>query len=197
MRKIVWWLGSDCYLLVNTPPGDKLWQIKLIFYRLKWKFLIKFFDIHWVVDEYLTQYLLKFGVKKEKIQIKEDKVLYDKPLKKIKHIGFNVLYYMPRKKGFPGGRKRIEWTYGYDIYKKIKKKLWPKIDFIEVYGEEDMNRIYPIVDLYIRPTRSDGRPRMIDECKISKIPYIFSRDGNPDSEEFINEINAYYESRFR
>ena len=104
---------------------------------------------------------------------------------------------MPRKKGFPGGRKRIEWTYGYDIYKKIKKKLWPKIDFIEVYGEEDMNRIYPIVDLYIRPTRSDGRPRMIDECKISKIPYIFSRDGNPDSEEFINEINAYYESRFR
>ena len=204
MKKICWWFGSDSLCLVEYPPGNKIWHIKLFFYRLKWKICSQFFDVHWVVNKNLIEHLIKFGIPKEKIEVQVDKPNYPKPVRKIAHDGFNILYYMPIKPHNLGGMKFIKWTYGYDIYLNLKIYFGIEdnmlsgtrhrgIKFIWVDGNYDMSSIYPTVDLYIRPTRHDGEPRMLMECDINSIPYIYSEDGKPDLQTFINRIE--YERR--
>jgi hypothetical protein len=191
MKKICWWTGTDSLCLVKYPPGNKIWWIKLFFYRIKWKIYSRFFTAHWVVSRELIEYLVEFGIPREKIEVQVDKPNYPKPVRKLKHEGFNILYYMPVSPMNLGGMKFLKWTYGFDIYLNLKIYFGIEhkdIKFIWVNGDFDMSSIYPIIDLYIRPSRSDGEPRMIMECDINSIPYIWSRDGKPDLQTFINRI---------
>jgi hypothetical protein len=48
------------------------------------------------------------------------------------------------------------------------------MNFIKVDGSQDMSKIYPITDFYLRPNRHDGSSRMIRECEINEIPYYHS-----------------------
>lgn len=179
-------MGTDALTLVSNPPGTLIWHLKLILYRIKWKILMRFFDEHWVVEKHLGEYLKKYGVKEYKV--KHDYPKYGR-IEKIEHEGFNILYYCPKKPYNLGGYKYLHWLYGYDIFTQLKCLV--NANFIEVDGTLDLNIIYPIVDLYIRPTRHDGYPRMIDECEINEIPVIKSVNFKPEVEYFVNEINKF------
>jgi len=186
MKKICWWWGTDALTLVKNPPGNKIWHLKLILYRLKWKLYQRLFDEHWVVHKRLEKYLREFGVK-TKIIIKPMPAVYGKFDKK-KHQGFNVLYYCPAKPVNLGGMKYIHWVYGYDIFLELQKRF-KEVNYVHVSGGRDMSKIYPIIDFYIRPNRHDGMPRIVLECRRNKIPYYWSAK-NPNVDKIINQIKC-------
>lgn len=190
MQKIAWWKGTDALTLITNPPGNKTWYVKLFLYRIKWKILYRLFDVHWVVNKQLKEHLVRFGISEKKIEIWAEPPAYIEKVEKKKHDTFNVLFYMPVRPQNLGGMKYLKWLYGYDIYLNLKLYFFDQKDirFVWVDGNFDMKSIYATTDLYIRPSRHDGQPRMIMECVVNEIPYIFSRDGKPDFQEFINKI---------
>ena len=192
MKKICWWTGTDALTLIKNPPGNKIWHIKLIFYRIKWKIIKNFFDEHWVNHLRLIRYLNKFGVDVSKI--KETDLLYPVNYGKEKHKGFNILYYCPSRPANLGGIKFLHWIYGYDIYLKLKEHF-KNLNFIRVTGKDDMSKIYPIIDLYIRPTRHDGLPRISRECKVNNIPVIEGENFNPTFKYFKTKINEIMDDK--
>jgi hypothetical protein len=191
MRLISWWMGTDALTLNKFPPANKIWYLKLLLYRIKWKLIHNKFNEHWIDHERLRIDLLKFGVNPSKIKVVPDKLLYVEKFPKLEHTGFNVLFYIPRKPANLGGMKFLHWLYGYDIYVALKEhfKTDRRIAFLVVDGGYDMSVVYPIVDLYIRPTRHDGAGRMLKECEINDIPCLHSADGDPIIERFVKSIN--------
>jgi len=192
-------MGTDALTLVTNPPtSSKLWHIKLIFYRLKWRVIHKIFNNHYIIHERLRVHLLEFGIDPEKISVAEysnEKRAGKRreftppelvPCKKVKHKGFNILYYHP-KPACLGGEKYIRWKYGID-YVEDMKFLYSYFNFIRVDGTQDLSEIYPIIDFYLRPSRHDGLPRMNLECEANNIPYYYSEDGKPDLREIIKAI---------
>src|SRR3972149_111360 len=156
MKLICWWLGTDALTLKINPPGNWLWYLKLIFYRLKWSFLKNKFE-HWAVHKNLLLFLDYFGIKK--VKIVTDSPMYPDVIKKIPHYSFNVLYYRPKPINL-GGWKYINWYYGYDIFLKVKEHFKDTdIQFVEIDGSINLRFIYPIIDCYIRPNHFDGMPR--------------------------------------
>ena len=117
MKKILLFTGTDALILVKNPPGNKIWHIKLIFYRLKWKLLHHWFHEKWVNNTHLIKYLHLFGIKVSKIY--ETDLLYPTNYGKQKHDIFTILYYCPKAPANLGGMKFIHWIYGYDINQKI------------------------------------------------------------------------------
>lgn len=93
-----------------------------------------------------------------------------------------ILVYAPKG-------KFKEWLYGWDIIQWVMN-CYPQINWIRVTGNSDMNTIYPKVDAYIRPTRHDGDPLMLQECKQRNIPYYWSVNGKPEVHEIIDFIEG-------
>ena len=67
------------------------------------------------------------------------------------------------------------------------------ITWIRVDGKQDMAKIYPIVDFYLRPNRHDGNPYMIKECEANNIPYYWSKE-NPNIIDAYEAIMMAYDS---
>jgi len=172
------WVGTDALMLTERPPANRIWYLKQILYRLKWKFAHKRYDIHYIVHERLRKNLVEFGMDPSKIIVKIDPPIYKRKFRKKKHEGFNILYYHPKPVDV-SGEKYIRWKYGIDIIEKLNG-----FNLIRIDGSQDLSKIYPIIDFYLRPSRHDGLPRIILECEINKIPYYYSENGKPD----INEI---------
>jgi len=197
MKLICWWLGTDALTLVNNPPSSsKLWHIKLFLYRIKWKLLRGRFE-HWSVHKNLNVYLELFNINAKLVV---DPPMYPDKVEKKRHEKFNVLYYRPKPVNL-GGQKYIDWYYGYEIFTDLKDyfKYFPLITFIETDGTTDMRTIYPYVDCYIRPNNWDGMPRMVLECQLNDIPYMWCDKMNeghldPKFEDFKNFILSEYES---
>lgn len=183
MIKICIWTGTDALTLVTNPPGNRIWHVKLFFYRLKWKILKRLFNEHWVRAERIKSHLNRFGIYNiTKIYPSVVSI----SLEKKSHEGINVLYYLPRPANL-GGEKYINWCYGEDIITKLINKF-PNINFWKVTGSSDMKEVYPLIDAYIRPSRCDGVSRMQEECRQLKIPYRCSADDNPKYEDYENFI---------
>lgn len=184
------WQGTDSLFLVKFPKQLKRTKI---FYVMVLRLFAKLSDIfvqeHYVCGDLVSKNLTKFGMKKRLKQFTDIPFYPDKIAKK-PHNGFNILYYFPKK-----DTKFNRWLYGYDIYQDINNhfKSNSDINFIIVDGTSDMSTIYPIIDLLIRPNRHDGIPRMVEECKLNNIPYLWSNE-NPDKSMFINTIQSLYEA---
>ena len=180
------WTGSDVLFAKIWKALKHSKKTKIIYMLGVWvfaKIADKFVECHYVVSKRLIPELVSLKLKKP-IGVLIDPPKYIVKYNKKKHDDFNVLYY----RGLGGNMPFKNWVYGYDIFKELKEKL-PKINFIEVNGEENMSKIYPITDFYIRPNRHDGEPRMIMECEINDIPYYWSEDGKPDIDEIIKQIS--------
>jgi hypothetical protein len=179
--------GSDV-LFSTRLLGGKNFPTKLskYIYFLGMTIFVKLADLfvecHYVVSEHLINELKPLGLKK-KIKILVDPPQSVAGIKRETHDGFNVLYY----RGFGANQKYNDWVYGYDIAKKVKEFFGDDVNLIEVNGNKNMQKIYPIVDFYLRPNRHDGAPRMIMECEQLGIPYYWSKE-NPDINSIQNEI---------
>ena len=173
------WTGSDVLFATKFLKHSKKTKwVYMLGVRIFAKIADKFVEQHYVVSEHLISELKPLNLKK-KIGILTDPPLYVKKFKKREHSGFNILYYCAK-----GSNKPFkDWVYGKDLV----NDLLFAYNIIEVDGSQDMSKIYPIVDFYIRPNRHDGNPRMIMECEINDIPYYWSRE-NPNFNEMVRQI---------
>ena len=192
MKKICWWIGTDSLILTQYPPGLILWKIKIFFYRIKWFFLHRLFDEHWIVSDRLRKELTDFGIDNRKISVHIDPPKKHIRVEKKWHEGFNVLYYLPHTS--IAGMGYIRWVYGADVVRDVVFRFIhnPNIHFIQVSGSSDMELMYPYIDCYIRPSRHDGCPRMVIECRQNNIPYYYSESGNPNVDDIVKLINDEY-----
>jgi hypothetical protein len=178
-RIIHWWLGTDSLKLVLYPPGKSLWYIRIFLERLFWKMTESLYYEHWAVNQRVSDNLIRFGINPKKIKIVPDKPAYVNVYKKSEHGGINILYYIENDRT---NQKYKDWVYGKDIIDRLINRF-PDYNFIKVDGSADMEKIYPIIDAYIRPNRHDGSSRMIAECKANDIPCLWTVV-NPDYKIF-------------
>ena len=168
------WTGTDVLMLNNRRKRKLLKRPYWIAFRL----LVKFLDMtiiegHLTNCELLEKELLEFGFKKN-VEIQLTPLKHNEQYNKTPHETFNVLYYAPEQ----SNQKFYDWLYGLDLIRRLEKQYSHPIQFISVDGKDAMERIYPLIDMYIRPNRHDGFSRMIRECEIQEIPYYWSQE-NP------------------
>ena len=155
-----------------------------------------FVERFYAVSEHLIDELKPLGLKKP-ISVLIDPPQEIKNFKNKAHDGFTVLYY----RGIGSNQIFKNWIYCYDEMKKVSQTLnanWYRgydepslsngINIIEVNGNNDMNKIYPITDVLVRMCNHDGAPRMIMECEQLGIPFYWSKE-NPNKEDIIKFIN--------
>lgn len=189
MAKLIW-TGSDTLFASRFVGGQKFPTLKKK-YPYFWAMTVfaKIADIfvqeHYVVSEHLIKRLEPLKLKKP------IKVLVDPPkpvekLKMVSHEGFNILYYCPIQKNY----KFFDWCYGIDIFHRVKWRFSDNkdVNFFYITGEHDMDKVYPYVDFYLRPNRSDGEPRMVMECEALGIPYYWTKE-NPSYRGAVQKIN--------
>lgn len=188
----LYWTGTDSLMLIDLSRRSFRKKLVWLLFRIIVKVLDKFYvESHYVDHSLLKDRLKKFKVSKP-IVVLSDQIQHKNKYTKKAHSKFNLLYYMPHKTSDTSFWK---WVYGYDVYLKIKDNLsGMNINWIEVDGSKDMNKIYPIVDFYLRPNRSDGASRMRQECEIQGIPYYWSQT-NPNHQEAIKKIKKEYEKK--
>lgn len=187
LKPIKYWMGTDVLTMIMYPPHKS--KLTVFLHRVKMRILNLFLHEHWIVSKGMERklWMWPFNRKPFRYVLKPTPTLI--PIKRVKHDGFNVLVYLPS----PDDLFR-QWLYGYDVVKWLMN-VYPEINWIIVSGQDDMSKIYPIVDLYIRPTRHNGDPLMIQECKIHGIPYYWSENGKPEVHKIVELIkeNGYDE----
>lgn len=187
----LFWTGTDTLMLVDISKRSIRKKVIWFIFRIIIRFLDKFYiESHYIDSLNLKSRLVKFGVTKP-IKVFPDKIKYKKKFPKKKHSKFNVLYYFPKKTSDIDFWK---WIYGYDIYLKLKKEF-KDANFILVDGFQDLEEIYPIVDFYLRPNRSDGASRMRQECEVQDIPYYWTQK-DPSFNDAKQKI-LFYENEFK
>jgi len=65
------------------------------------------------------------------------------------------------------------WLYGRDIVRGLMK-LEPDWEFISCTGNTTKDKLYSGIDVYLRPTRHDGMPIMVQEAQALGIPVVWS-----------------------
>ena len=162
------WRGTDALLLTHYPPGIS--RITVFTKRIKQRILNRYISKHVVRHPNLIKHLDEFGIDTSDVDVKISLIKCthcDNPCERIDHPGFNIGYYMPNKK------KLTKWLYGYDLIEQVIP-MFTHVRWIELDGNRDMCDLYPILDMYLRPSRHDGMPRMIMECEFHGIPYYWN-----------------------
>ncbi len=178
----LFWTGTDSLMLVDYSMRKLSKRPYWFVFRILVRMIEPFIECHYCNSDNIADNLLKFGMKKN-IKMYHSELNYPEKFDKIKHDGFNVIYYNPH---FRPDKEFTTWLYGLDIIEQIKKEL-PEVNFIELDGSRDMSEVYPITDFMLRPNRHDGLSRMKRECNIQNIPYYWTWR-NPDIDEAINKI---------
>jgi hypothetical protein len=178
LKIIKWWVGTDVLILFMYPPGKG--KVIVFLHRVK-MYLLKFVIYeHWFTSKKLMGEMPRRYINgRAKVFMRGDSDCY---IKKISHKGFNVLIYRPLETKFN------RWLYGLDLIDKLKTLYNREVTFIEADGGLNLKHYYPYIDAYIRPTRHDGFPRMVRECKVNNIPYYWSKNGKPKLKDIIKFI---------
>lgn len=186
----VLWTGTDSLMLLDMSKRKLRKKPYWLLFRMFARLLDLFTDEHYCDSDNVAENLRKFKMK-SKITVQGNHLLHTKKYPKKKHKGFNIMYYLPKNKmELSFG----EWLYGYDIFLIIKKhfKNYKQINFIELSGKDDMEKVFPIIDFYLRPNRHDGASRLRQECDIQDIPYYWTYN-DPDVDEIIDLIQSEYD----
>ena len=175
--------GTDSLMLVDYSMR-RFWKKPYWWLFRRLVRIIDFFVEGYICEtENISDNLRRFGLKKN-ITIMLDQLKHTEVFPKEPHSAFNVLFYHPL--GGDGEFKR--WLYGFDIFKEVKDALAGKgVQFIIIYGENDMRYVYPYVDFYLRPNRHDGASRLRRECEIQGIPYYWTQK-DPSVEDAVKAI---------
>ena len=178
------WRGSDVLkIFMNPYPKTSLQFYTLYINRLFDWASRSFVTENWVTHKHLVPHLENKGIHVDRVQHGTSQIFSD--FKRIKHDNINILYYMPKTKN----QRYANWVYCWDIVREIKEIFKDDADFIEVDGTQDMSKVYPIVDYYIRPSRWDGMTRMIQECQQLGIPYFWDETFTPTLDELIRWLD--------
>jgi hypothetical protein len=181
---IKWWMGTDALTMWFKPPGRRFALVML--HRIKMLLLEPFIYRHWLTGPRLIDSLRRskfIDLDKARIVFWPGKM--HRGVEKSEHDGFNILYYHPSNSG-----EFERWVYGIDIIEQLQARC-TDVTWIRIDGSQDMREIFPVVDLYLRPSRHDGQPRINLECEINDIPVLFSHDGNPTVPHLEEAINQY------
>lgn len=175
---VKWWLGTDLLTMNKFPKGKSV--IKILLHRIKMKIISKYIRCHWFVSERLFREA-NFDFNDYMIvpHQAENVIKRNKPL--------FVGYYLP-------DGKYNDWVYGGDYIKKLISKF-PATDniiFIRNKGGNVAQLFLNTIDIYIRPSRHDGFPRLVLLCERNSIPYYWSEDGNVDEEKLYSFVYEYY-----
>ena len=180
------WTGTDALMMIDISKR----KLRKKPFWLVMRLVIKFLD--WVhVEGHLTnatwikEELQRFGLKKP-IDIMMTPLKHTTAYPKKKHEGINVLYYKPPR----GDLKWRDWLYGIDLIDRLEEEYKGIVNFIVVDQTQDMAKVFPITDLYIRPNRHDGHSRLIRECDIQKIPYYWTHK-DPDYNQLKAKLDKY------
>lgn len=195
---IRWWVGSDVLLLHKFPPGRG--KLSVILHRIEaYLFgLITYQD--WIDGPKLYGEMFAIKYKNgQDIRNLRNCLWAGKHGKYLKqrHGGINIAYYHPNDSIF------ARWKYGIDFIESFMVRLKdpnmvfisPKamlglrkfhelINWIKLDGKQDMSKIYPILDLYVRPSRHDGWPRINAECIENEIPVVYDETFSWTQEKF-------------
>jgi hypothetical protein len=181
VRTVRWWQGTDVLECVMYPPGKS--KARVFLRRMGGLFLKRFVYNDWFVSERLKAALPKkyHSPNKNRKDGTEWGEVWAVPgqklnVTKLEHTTFNVLVYYPEKTKFNS------WVYGLDIIDELIQRH-PEVSWLFADTKLDMEKVYAITDLYLRPSRWDGMPRMILECQELGIPYYWTEDGKPDIEK--------------
>ena len=178
------WTGTDVFMLNNWRKRKLLKRPYWIVFRILVKFLDRtMIEGHVTNSELLKKELEEFGFKK-KIELMLTPLNHIFKYPKAEHTPFNVLYYKPPRSDL----KFRDWLYGIDLIERLRKEYSYPVLFTSVDGGDDMSRIYPLIDFYVRPNRHDGNSRMTRECDVQEIPYYWSNE-NPDYDEMKKALN--------
>jgi len=186
---IKWWQGTDALKLATYPPGDFRWHVRIFFERIFWRLFHRFF-IHWVNSPKLLPYLQDIGI--------WDAVVREVPwnqnkYRKKKHYGFYIMTYLPEGNH---NRKYKDWIYGKKIIEQVESYLSDfKIYWVRLDGTQDMAKIYPLVDLYIKVNRHPGsdKNRIAKECELNGIEVYYTDYTKSDlqnAKEIVGHISA-------
>ena len=176
------WCGSDVILLHKFPPGRG--KLSVILHRIKAFLLGYIVESNFMDGNGLLAEI--GGVKWLRLKNLEMKLWPGKHEKypKQAHEGINIGYYQPNDSVFS------RWKYGIDFLEDAvamqhQLKVDPAtLNWIKLDGKQDMSQIYPILDLYVRPSRHDGWPRINSECEENGIPVIYDETFSWTQETF-------------
>lgn len=187
MKIIAYIVGSEARWLIKTFPTDLRKIPYITFVKIRAWLLRPIIQEYWVDNEYLLEFIYKFK-RNAKTRIVKDEIKYPVKFPKIKHRGFMAMYYYPKNEY---NRTYCRWVYGKDLIESLIEKF-PYFYWIRIDGTLDLPKIFPWVDVYIRPNRHDGSPRLIRECEIQNIPYYHSQC-NPNIKEIVEFLIEQYE----
>lgn len=183
----LFWTGTDSLMLVDYSMRKLRKRPYWFVFRVLIKIMDYFIESHYCDSENVADNVRKFGTRRP-VKILHDKINYLHRFEKQPHEGFNVIYYNPVNRADRGFKR---WLYGIDIIKQVRRRM-PEINFIELDGDVDMSKIYPITDFMIRPNRHDGASRMRQECDVNEIPYYWTNGKTePNANEIIKKINEH------
>ena len=187
---IRWWVGTDVWLLWAFPKGRG--KLSVLKHRLKYHLTKFFVSENWVTSERLKDEFVSCGGKRDSVKYHIRGMLTEKVQKKA-HDLVNIAYYWPSDSG-----EFQRYIYGLDLIEKLELMFpYPIVNWIPLDGKFTMREVYSIVDAMIRPSRHDGRPRIIEECKINSIPYYYSENGAPDLEDMSNFVQEIIDGKLK
>lgn len=179
---IRFWVGTDVLLLHKFPPGRS--KLSIISHRIKAFLLGYIVESNFMDGNGLLAEI--GGVKWLRLKNLEMKLWPGKHEKypKQAHECINIGYYQPNDSVFS------RWEYGIDFIERAmtihhQLKVDPNtLNWVKIDGKQDMSQIYPILDLYVRPSRHDGWPRINNECGENGIPVIYDETFSWTQEKF-------------
>lgn len=179
-KKIIrWWIGSDVLLLRMFPPGRG--KLSVVKHRLKTWLTEPFIDEHWIYGNQLFKEFKEVWSGR-----KAQRRLCRAPIEAISRVpssSINIAYYHPRDDRFS------RWVYGVDLIENLMM-LYPQVNWIKLDGTLNPKYFFQSLSGYLRPSRSDGLPRIVEECKIHSIPFYWSELRNPNLEEMCEFVES-------
>jgi hypothetical protein len=179
-KKIVrWWIGSDALLLRMFPPGRG--KLSVLKHRLKVRLTEPFIDEHWIYGNQLfKEFKEVWSARKAQLRLCRAPI---EPVVRVPHDGVNIAYYCPRDDTF------ARWVYGIDLIEKLMI-CYPQVNWIKLDGTLNPKYFFQALNGYIRPSRSDGYPRIIAECKVHGILCYWSENRKPNLEEMSKFVES-------
>jgi hypothetical protein len=176
-----WWWGSDVLLLHSFMPG--IGRIQTLLHRIKSRMLNPLME-NWAISEGLQNELRQCGYICETVKfpfIEHDKINRDV---------FVVGYYRPKED------VTSRWKYGIDIIEEARGLLGKCHDivFLEM-NSRTIPAVLGVMDVYVRPSRHDGEPRLVVACNRNGIPVYYDPKFRPDVYEMVNFIMEHYMKR--